>query len=180
MQSNRLTVLKAEIETAHRAYGVASERRIEAALALGRDLIEAKSLMPHGEWLPFLKAANVPIRTAQRAMKLHRLGLPKTTIVAFGINDALALPPAQVERLRREAAGETSEIDGIMAGIVKGARDLADHLRDDLARLEAIGEELDGMAQHADADALAYINATRAKVRAAEADTRAELERLTP
>jgi hypothetical protein len=51
-------------------------------------LIEAKAEVPHGQWLPWLKQIDVPIRTAQRYMQLSRVECD--TVSHLGIKAALA------------------------------------------------------------------------------------------
>src|SRR5919199_137181 len=68
---NRLPALAGEIEAAHRRCKAGVREALDAALAAGRALIEAKELVPHGQWQDWLNA-NVPevsVRTAQRYMR---------------------------------------------------------------------------------------------------------------
>ena len=76
--SNRLPILAAEINEAH----VLAMQHIGAAVAnaikAGELLREAKTTVPHGEWLPWLDA-NVMFspRTAQSYMRVARLASPE-------------------------------------------------------------------------------------------------------
>ena len=63
-----------------RATGTAAE----SALAAGRLLLEVRAECQHGEWLPFLRAAKLPDRTARNWMRLARSGLGVSNIVAAG------------------------------------------------------------------------------------------------
>lgn len=84
MQSNRLTVLAADVKE-KLAFSVSAEKSaIQAALAAGASLCEAKDACGHGEWLPFLAAAGVPERKAQRYMRLARSGLKPDTVSDLG------------------------------------------------------------------------------------------------
>src|SRR6266516_4307726 len=79
--SNSLAVLAVRIreendaaEAAKGAAIVAARKGIEHALAAGSLLLEAKALVPHGQWLPWL-AENCPTvseRMAQRYMLIAR------------------------------------------------------------------------------------------------------------
>jgi hypothetical protein len=100
--SNRIPILAEEIRSAHmetaKALNVAAERALEAGAAL----VEAKSLVGHGEWLPFLASTGVPERTARRYMLLHRAGFKSAMVADIGINSAerfasagLAMLPAE-------------------------------------------------------------------------------------
>ena len=53
---NRLSLLAAAINAEHRAAFGAAAKAIEHAAECGRHLIEAKALLPHGDWLPWLEA----------------------------------------------------------------------------------------------------------------------------
>jgi Protein of unknown function (DUF3102) len=87
--SNRLAVLAADIRTAHAGVETAAMTRAERALDAGRALLEAKSLVKHGQWLPWLKEhCGFPERTAQLYMKLAELDLPAELIAALGMQQA--------------------------------------------------------------------------------------------
>ena len=47
-------------------------------------LAEARGLASHGEWGPFLKQADVPVRTAQRMLKIAGAGLKCDTVSHLG------------------------------------------------------------------------------------------------
>ena len=86
---NRLAVLAAEIRDAHRGVEAAAVVRATHALDAGRALLEAKGLLKHGRWLPWLKDhCRLPERTAQLYMKLAKLDLPPELIAALGMERA--------------------------------------------------------------------------------------------
>ena len=69
--SNRLPILAAEINAEHLAAHEAAESALEHAAQCGRLLLEAKGLLPHGEWLPWLRAnTKVVARQSQKYMRL--------------------------------------------------------------------------------------------------------------
>ncbi|WP_095087781.1 DUF3102 domain-containing protein [Mesorhizobium sophorae] len=82
--SNRLPVLAAEIRASHEQMLQATLTAAAKAMQAGHALIEAKSLVAHGEWLPFLKEAGVAERQAQRYMVLARSGLKPDTVTDLG------------------------------------------------------------------------------------------------
>jgi hypothetical protein len=84
MTSNRLTILAVEINRAHTAAQEAVKVSVERAIEAGHALIEAKSLVKHGDWLPFLKEAGTPERTAQRYIALANSGLKSDTVSDLG------------------------------------------------------------------------------------------------
>jgi hypothetical protein len=87
--SNRLAALAAEIRTAHAGVESAALARAARALDAGRALLEAKSLLKHGRWLPWLKEhCELPERTAQLYMKLAELDVPAELVAVFGMQAA--------------------------------------------------------------------------------------------
>lgn len=88
--SNRLADLA---ERAGEAFRRGQARSVEAAAAYldcGRLLAEAKAECQHGEWLPFLARAAIPVRTGQRMMRLAASGIDEATLAAQGVRAALA------------------------------------------------------------------------------------------
>lgn len=95
-----LRSLAREIQDEHLMCEQAAESAVEHAIKCGELLIEAKTQVKHGEWLPWLEA-NAPehygadswARQAQKYMRLydHRDELPNTNHGShLGINAALA------------------------------------------------------------------------------------------
>ena len=71
--SNRLPVLAGEINRAHKAAREAAQTSLERAIEAGERLIEAKALVAHGQWLPWLKElCDLSERSAQVYMRLAR------------------------------------------------------------------------------------------------------------
>jgi hypothetical protein len=58
----------AEVGLAEKAW----QSAVQHAITAGEKLIEVKSLVDHGEWLPWLEAHDLPRRTASRYMQLAR------------------------------------------------------------------------------------------------------------
>jgi hypothetical protein len=87
--SNRLPILAEEIKRAHAGVKAAVQVAAEHALEAGRGLIEAKALVKHGEWLPWLKK-NVGFseRTAQLYMRIVELGFKSSTVADLGLQAA--------------------------------------------------------------------------------------------
>lgn len=64
----------------------------DAVVQIGKRLIEAKELLPHGGWLPWLsEQVNYSERTAQRLMKIARECSNPTALSDLGATKALAL-----------------------------------------------------------------------------------------
>jgi hypothetical protein len=82
----RLSILAEEIRAAHAGVQAAAQQAAEYAVAAGKALIEAKALVRHGEWLPWLKAnCGFAERTAQLYMRIAEKGLPTDVIAALGL-----------------------------------------------------------------------------------------------
>jgi hypothetical protein len=82
--SNRLPVLVVELRQAHA--DVLATTKVTAARAIdaGSMLIEAKELVAHGGWLPFLAEAGIQERSAQRYMRLAAGNLGSDTVSLLG------------------------------------------------------------------------------------------------
>ncbi len=87
--NNRLPVLAADIRAAHAGVIDAAKTAAGRAIEAGRDLIEAKSLLKHGQWLPWLKEhVGFSDRTAQLYMRIAQLGLESATVADLGLQAA--------------------------------------------------------------------------------------------
>jgi hypothetical protein len=89
MSSNRLPILAAEIRKAHADVQEAAKTAAEHAIAAGHALIEAKGLLKHGEWLPWLREhCALAERTAQLYMKIAHSGLESAIVADLGLQGA--------------------------------------------------------------------------------------------
>ena len=71
--NDRLDAIAIEIKRAHADFTSALKRSFERAASAGKMLIEAKGLVSHGQWLPWLEAhAEISERTARRYMRIAR------------------------------------------------------------------------------------------------------------
>ena len=89
-----------------------------AILGIGQRLIEAKAMLPHGEWLPWLtEQVEFSERTARNFMRLAREWTNRQALADLGAAKALtllALPPEERERFMEE----THVVDGEEKAIV--------------------------------------------------------------
>jgi hypothetical protein len=70
---NRLPVLAEQIRAEHEATAIAMRRGIEHAIRAGDLLLEAKALLKHGQWLPWLvEHCAISERTARLYMRIAR------------------------------------------------------------------------------------------------------------
>ena len=84
-EDRTIEVITGEILDAKRAGG-------EAILTIGRCLIEAKDMLRHGEWLPWLnEQVELSERTAQKFMKLAREWSNPNALADLGASKALML-----------------------------------------------------------------------------------------
>jgi len=94
--SNSLPELAARIRAEHRATATALQSSVEHAMTAGDLLLEAKALVKHGEWLPWLAAhCEISERTAQLYMRCakNRKAIEANTqpIADLSLNEAAAL-----------------------------------------------------------------------------------------
>ena len=111
----------------------------EAILQIGRCLIEAKELLPHGEWLPWLnERVEFTERQAQRFMRLAKEWSNPTALSDLGATKALALLALPAEERERFMA-EPHEVDGQEKTVIDmSARQLEQAIRE---REEALVRE---------------------------------------
>ena len=111
----------------------------EAILQIGRCLIEAKELLPHGEWLPWLnERVEFTERQAQRFMRLAKEWSNPTALSDLGATKALALLALPAEERERFMA-ELHEVDGQEKTVIDmSARQLEQAIR---GREEALVRE---------------------------------------
>lgn len=89
----------------------AQRRGGEAILTIGRCLIEAKEMLPHGEWLPWLtEKVSYSNRTARRFMQMYRQLSNRPALANLGASKALALL-ALPEKDRDEFLSENNVVD---------------------------------------------------------------------
>ena len=98
-EGRTIETITGEILDAKRAGG-------EAILSIGRCLIEAKNMLPHGEWLPWLtEKVEFSPRTAQNFMRLAREWSNTQTLADLGASKALtllALPAEEREQFMED------------------------------------------------------------------------------
>jgi Protein of unknown function (DUF3102) len=125
---NSLAALAERIRAEHEATAAAMHRGCEHAIAAGRLLIEAKALLRHGEWLPWLQEhCQVSDRTARLYMRLARhapeLEANRQRVADLTVRAALdalapvALPDIGRGRLGRryQQSGDALDMVGIVA-----------------------------------------------------------------
>jgi multidrug resistance efflux pump len=137
------------IAAAHDAAARAAYVSIEKAIEAGEALIEAKELLGHGEWLPWLGGVEMSARTAQRYMRLARhkdavLDTQKRHATDLSLREALALLDTRTE-LERALALQGHQ-DALRAQI----DDLAEAVEQaDLEELQWIIAEVEDLRRQA-------------------------------
>lgn len=103
----------------------------EAILRIGRGLIEAKSMLSHGEWLPWLEErVEFSERAAQNFMRLAREYSNPQTLADLGASKALALLALPAEE-REEFISAAHMVDGEEKTTAElSARQLAQAIRE--------------------------------------------------
>lgn len=162
-----------------------------AIIGIGQRLTEAKEMLPHGEWLPWLtERVDFSERTAQNFMRLAREWSNPQALADLGATKALtllALPEAE----RDAFIAETHEVAGEEKTVAEmTSRELAEAIRErDEARLAREAAEADARVaeeararMEADMAALKAFNessmAAQAEARKALAKAEAELREL--
>ncbi len=130
-QVRDIEVITGEILEAKRAGG-------EAILTIGRGLIEAKALLSHGEWLPWLEErVEFSEKTAQNFMRIARNYSNPQTLADLGASKALMLL-ALPEQSREEFIDEVHEVNGEEKTVIDmSARELAQAIKERDAALKA-------------------------------------------
>ena len=143
-QVRDIETITTEILDAKRAGG-------EAILTIGRGLIEAKGLLPHGEWLPWLtERVEFSERSAQNFMRLAREYANPQTLADLGASKALTLLALPAEE-REEFISAVHVVDGEEKTTAEmTSRELAQAIREKeqaQADLRAAEEAREKMAQ---------------------------------
>ena len=141
-EGRTIEAITGEILDAKRAGG-------EAILTIGRCLIEAKDMLRHGEWLPWLnEQVELSERTAQKFMKLAREWSNPNTLADLGASKALmllALPEGErdafledhnvIDMSARQLEQAIKERDKARAAAEQAAADqrMAEQARDKMA-----------------------------------------------
>ena len=99
-------VEKRDIETITAEILTLKQNAGEAIIGIGQRLIEAKEMLPHGDWIPWLnERVEFSDRTASRFMRLAREWTNRTALSDLGATKALtllALPPEEREIFMEE------------------------------------------------------------------------------
>lgn len=162
-----------------------------AILSIGQRLIEAKAMLPHGEWLPWLtEQVEFSERTARNFMRLAREWTNRQALADLGAAKALtllALPPEERERFMEENhvvdGEEKSVIDMTSRELEKAVkeRDEALHAAE-AARAAAETADQSRAKMEADMTALKQLHqaaqTAEAQAREALAEAQAELKAL--
>ena len=120
----------------------------EAILEIGNRLIEAQSMLSHGEWLTWLtERVEFSPRTAQRFMRLSREWSNATALSHLGATKALALLALPADE-REQFMTETHQVDGQEKTIIDmSARQLEQAIKErDEARKAAEAAKADASA----------------------------------
>lgn len=89
--SNRLLHLEDTARSSHTSVSTHAKAASEKALQAGAALIEAKSLLKHGQWSNWLAQTGIPERSAQRYMAIAKGGLNSAIVADMGLAEAARL-----------------------------------------------------------------------------------------
>lgn len=135
-----------ELETENRTIDVITDEILnlkktagQAILDIGRRLIEAKEMLPHGEWLPWLnERVEYSERVAQKFMRLAREWSNPNALSDLGATKALALLALPASE-REEFLAQSHMVDGQEKDVADmSARELERAIRErDIAKRTA-------------------------------------------
>lgn len=153
-----------------------------AILGIGQRLIEAKAMLPHGEWLPWLnEQIDISERTAQKFMRLAREWTNPNTLADLGASKALmllALPEQErdqfieehnvIDMSARELEKAVKERDEALrtAEEAKAAAEAAEHSRAKMESDMAVLKELHQAAQDSEAMSREELEKLKAELKA--------------
>jgi hypothetical protein len=114
-ESNVLADLRERLKVEHEAVVGSLRHGLHRAMNAGDILLEARTQVRHGDWLPWLESCGISERTAQRYVRLakHRAEIEakSDTVSDLGIRGALALiaAPRGSDRLGLALADRAAE-----------------------------------------------------------------------
>lgn len=153
-----------------------------AIIGIGQRLIEAKAMLPHGEWLPWLtEQVEFSVSAANRFMRLAREWTNSSALTNLGATKALtllALPPEERQQFIKENhivdGEEKSVIDMTSRELEKAIRERDEAKKDaEAARADAQAAEDSRSKMEADMAALKNLQKSAQE---AEEQARRELE----
>ena len=154
-----------------------------AILGIGQRLIEAKAMLPHGEWLPWLtEQVEFSERTARNFMRLAREWTNRQALADLGAAKALtllALPPDEREQFMAEThivdGEDKTVIDMTSRELERAVKERDEALRTaEQAKAAAAAAEESRAKMETDMTALKELHRA---ARAAEVQSREELEK---
>lgn len=156
----------------------------EAIITIGQRLIEAKEVLPHGAWLPWLtERVEYSERTARNFMRIAREWTNRQALADLGAAKALALlalPPEEREKFMEEnhvVDGEEKNVIDMTSRELERAIRERDEARKALETAKADMETAEASRAKMEQDFSTLENLQRAAVES-EAQAREELEAL--
>ena len=120
----------------------------KCAVEIGRRLVEAKELLPHGEWLPWLQQeTDFSERTAQIYMKIFReYGAAQESLFGAEVNTQTFadLPISKALALLSVPESERIEFAEVVDAEHISVRELEEKIRDRERQISALQEDVDG------------------------------------
>ena len=130
--SNFLPDLAHRIKVEREAARLAIKRGAEHAMNAGDLLIEAKTRLKHGQWLPWLRDhCSMPGRTAQLYMRMamHRAELSdeKRNVADLSLRGAIEMlvPESESDKILKRIVEADAQIRDAVEGIIEAQREIA-------------------------------------------------------
>ena len=137
-------------------------------------LLEARTVAQHGGWLPFLKAAGIPPRTAQRMIRIAGAGLQMRQLTHLGgVSTTLDLLTAEPDKMAElvslhDELDEAHEREAIIfESATPEQRDRIDQALANVATIKGLKAQLNEKVSEL-ADAMRAIKVLRRKATALE------------
>src|SRR5437763_1281906 len=119
MKNQRLTILATEIADLH--HGFSLHPCLETAQQIGEKMLQAKTMVGHGQWLPWLKSLGIKVRTAQVYMQVAQEEPPEGVVSIDGfLRHMKRAKKAAIKAQRAEKiAAAVAEMEKVGADTVK-------------------------------------------------------------
>jgi hypothetical protein len=138
MVNKVIVSMQADVQEHARVIKRLGRRVVTDLLEIGHRLTALKALLPHGQWLPCLQELAIPVRTAQRLMRVAEVGISDNLThlpLSFATLEALMDAP---DALRQALVTQAEAGKRLTAPMVRALIEAEHPTSDPLADLQAI------------------------------------------
>lgn len=162
MQKNELTTSAANVALSGRTVAeITADIQINyrnakaSIIQIGRDLVEVKQMLQHGEWLPYLEGLNISVSSAENYMRYAAEASADDKLAALPYSAAMALI-ALPEAQRKEV--QEHDLEGKSAAEIKR---LIAEVKKEKARADAEAQRAEEAQRSAEMNASSLKNAIK-------------------